>query len=134
MKERDAQSFWQSYHRGYTRVGFHDREVRETGLGEGPDSEPIIHRGGRWSGLEQTQEPMTRVRDPSRAARDRTEAQTGRHARCHALYPMAAQRSGGNRRDSASWVLRAVWCRDPARRSPCPSPAGPVDALERMPD
>ncbi len=43
-------------------IGFKDQEVLEIGLGQGADSEQIIRRGGRWSGLDLTQESVTRVR------------------------------------------------------------------------
>jgi SAM-dependent methyltransferase len=38
------------------------KRVLEIGLGQGADSEQIIRRGGRWSGLELTQESVDRVR------------------------------------------------------------------------
>lgn len=42
-------------------IGVKDKEVLEIGLGQGADSEQIIRRGGRWSGLDLTQESVTRV-------------------------------------------------------------------------
>lgn len=44
------------------RVDWHDRKVLEIGLGQGAESEQIIRRGGRWSGLDLTQESVDRVR------------------------------------------------------------------------
>lgn len=44
------------------RVDWCDRKVLEIGLGQGTESEQIIRRGGRWSGLDLTQESVDRVR------------------------------------------------------------------------
>lgn len=44
------------------RVDWRDRKVLEIGLGQGAESEQIIRRGGRWSGLDLTQESTDRVR------------------------------------------------------------------------
>ncbi len=44
------------------RVNWCDRKVLEIGLGQGAESEQIIRRGGRWSGLDLTQESVERVR------------------------------------------------------------------------
>lgn len=44
------------------RVEWDDRKVLEIGLGQGAESEQIIRRGGRWSGLDLTQESVDRVR------------------------------------------------------------------------
>jgi SAM-dependent methyltransferase len=44
------------------RVDWRDRKVLEIGLGQGAESEQIIRRGGRWSGLDLTQESVDRVR------------------------------------------------------------------------
>jgi SAM-dependent methyltransferase len=44
------------------RVDWRDRKVLEIGLGQGTESEQIIRRGGRWSGLDLTQESVDRVR------------------------------------------------------------------------
>lgn len=43
-------------------VEFEGKRVLEIGLGQGADSEQVIRRGGRWSGLELTQESVDRVR------------------------------------------------------------------------
>lgn len=44
------------------RVDWQDRDVLELGLGQGSESEQIIRRGGRWSGLDLTSEAVERVR------------------------------------------------------------------------
>jgi SAM-dependent methyltransferase len=44
------------------RVDWRDRKVLEIGLGQGSESEQIIRRGGRWSGLDLTAESVDRVR------------------------------------------------------------------------
>jgi SAM-dependent methyltransferase len=44
------------------RIDWRDRKVLEIGLGQGAESEQIIRRGGRWSGLDLTQESVDRVR------------------------------------------------------------------------
>lgn len=44
------------------RFDFRDRKVLEIGLGQGAESEQIIRRGGRWSGLDLTAESVERVR------------------------------------------------------------------------
>lgn len=43
------------------RFDFRDRTVLEIGLGQGAESEQIIRRGGRWSGLDLTAESVERV-------------------------------------------------------------------------
>jgi ubiquinone/menaquinone biosynthesis C-methylase UbiE len=47
-------------------VGFSGRKVLEIGLGQGADSEQIIRRGGRWSGLDLTPASVTRVKERMR--------------------------------------------------------------------
>ena len=42
-------------------VDWHDRDVLEIGLGEGAESEQLIRRGARWSGLDLTEESVDRV-------------------------------------------------------------------------
>jgi SAM-dependent methyltransferase len=42
-------------------IGWRDRDVLEIGLGQGADSEQLIRRGARWSGLDLTQESVDRV-------------------------------------------------------------------------
>ena len=44
------------------RIDWRGRKVLEIGLGQGAESEQIIRRGGRWSGLDLTQESVDRVR------------------------------------------------------------------------
>jgi SAM-dependent methyltransferase len=44
------------------RFKFRDRKVLEIGLGQGAESEQIIRRGGRWTGLDLTRESVDRVR------------------------------------------------------------------------
>ena len=44
------------------RFDFRERRVLEIGLGQGAESEQIIRRGGRWSGLDLTRESVDRVR------------------------------------------------------------------------
>jgi SAM-dependent methyltransferase len=44
------------------RIEWRGRTVLEIGLGQGAESEQIIRRGGRWSGLDLTQESVDRVR------------------------------------------------------------------------
>lgn len=44
------------------RFDFRDHSVLEIGLGQGAESEQIIRRGGRWSGLDLTRESVDRVR------------------------------------------------------------------------
>ncbi len=44
------------------RFEWRGRTVLEIGLGQGAESEQIIRRGGRWSGLDLTQESVDRVR------------------------------------------------------------------------
>jgi len=48
------------------RVEFGGKRVLEIGLGQGSDSEQIIHRGGRWSGLDLTEASVKRVRERMR--------------------------------------------------------------------
>lgn len=43
-------------------INFFGKKLLEIGLGEGADSEQIIRRGGRWSGLDLTAESVARVR------------------------------------------------------------------------
>lgn len=43
------------------QIDWADRDVLEIGLGQGAESEQIIRRGGRWSGLDLTQESVARV-------------------------------------------------------------------------
>jgi SAM-dependent methyltransferase len=42
-------------------VDWRDKDVLEIGLGQGADSEQLIRRGARWSGLDLTQESVDRV-------------------------------------------------------------------------
>jgi SAM-dependent methyltransferase len=44
------------------RANFSGKKVLEIGLGQGADSEQIIRRGGRWSGLDLTTESVARVK------------------------------------------------------------------------
>ena len=44
------------------RIRFEGKQVLEIGLGQGADSEQIIGRGARWSGLDVTPESVDRVR------------------------------------------------------------------------
>lgn len=44
------------------RTDWRDRKVLEIGLGQGADSEQLIRRGARWSGLDLTHESVERVR------------------------------------------------------------------------
>lgn len=44
------------------RIDWRDRRVLEIGLGEGSESEQLIRRGARWSGLDLTPESVDRVR------------------------------------------------------------------------
>lgn len=44
------------------RIDWRDRKVLEIGLGQGAESEQLIRRGARWSGLDLTQESVDRVR------------------------------------------------------------------------
>jgi 2-polyprenyl-3-methyl-5-hydroxy-6-metoxy-1,4-benzoquinol methylase len=43
-------------------IDWKDKEVLEIGLGQGADSEQLIRRGARWSGLDLTPEAVHRVR------------------------------------------------------------------------
>jgi SAM-dependent methyltransferase len=43
-------------------IDFSGKKILEIGLGQGSDSEQIIRRGGRWSGLDLTTESVARVR------------------------------------------------------------------------
>jgi SAM-dependent methyltransferase len=43
-------------------VDWRDQQVLEIGLGQGADSEQLIRRGARWSGLDLTPEAVNRVR------------------------------------------------------------------------
>jgi SAM-dependent methyltransferase len=47
-------------------ISFTGKEVLEIGLGQGTESEQIIRRGGRWSGLDLTQASVVRVRERMR--------------------------------------------------------------------
>jgi ubiquinone/menaquinone biosynthesis C-methylase UbiE len=47
-------------------VAFAGKSVLEIGLGQGTESEQIIRRGGRWSGLDLTPESTARVRERMR--------------------------------------------------------------------
>jgi len=42
-------------------IDWQDKDVLEIGLGQGADSEQIIRRGGRWSGLDLTNEAVERT-------------------------------------------------------------------------
>lgn len=44
------------------RIDWHDKRVLEIGLGQGAESEQLIRRGARWSGLDLTEESVRRVR------------------------------------------------------------------------
>ena len=44
------------------RFDFRDRRVLEIGLGQGAESEQLIRRGAKWSGLDLTRESVDRVR------------------------------------------------------------------------
>jgi SAM-dependent methyltransferase len=44
------------------RIDWRDRKVLEIGLGQGAESEQLIRRGARWSGLDLTAESVERVR------------------------------------------------------------------------
>lgn len=44
------------------RTDWRDKKVLEIGLGQGAESEQLIRRGARWSGLDLTQESVDRVR------------------------------------------------------------------------
>lgn len=43
------------------KIDWHGKKVLEIGLGQGAESEQIIRRGARWSGLDLTQESVDRV-------------------------------------------------------------------------
>lgn len=43
------------------RIDWRDRKVLEIGLGQGAESEQLIRRGARWSGLDLTREAVERV-------------------------------------------------------------------------
>src|SRR5215470_8853196 len=43
-------------------IDFQGRRTLEIGLGQGADSEQIIHRGALWSGIDLTAESVARVR------------------------------------------------------------------------
>jgi SAM-dependent methyltransferase len=43
------------------RIDWRDQKVLEIGLGQGTESEQLIRRGARWSGLDLTQESIDRV-------------------------------------------------------------------------
>lgn len=47
-------------------IDFTGKKVLEIGLGQGAESEQIIRRGGRWSGLDLTQASVTRVKERMR--------------------------------------------------------------------
>ena len=44
------------------RIDWRDKKVLEIGLGQGAESEQLIRRGARWSGLDLTRESVERVR------------------------------------------------------------------------
>ncbi len=44
------------------QIDFRGKRVLEIGLGQGADSEQIIRRGARWSGIDLTEESVSRVR------------------------------------------------------------------------
>jgi ubiquinone/menaquinone biosynthesis C-methylase UbiE len=48
------------------RANFASKKVLEIGLGQGADSEQIIRRGGRWSGLDLTPTSVARVKERMR--------------------------------------------------------------------
>lgn len=43
------------------RIDWHDKQVLEIGLGQGAESEQLIRRGARWSGMDLTEESVRRV-------------------------------------------------------------------------
>ena len=43
------------------RIDWQDKKVLEIGLGQGAESEQLIRRGARWSGLDLTEESVDRV-------------------------------------------------------------------------
>jgi SAM-dependent methyltransferase len=68
----DYESFFEAYDKWYygrqghvlkalDRFDWHDRRVLEIGLGQGADSEQLIRRSARWSGIDLTQESVRRV-------------------------------------------------------------------------
>jgi SAM-dependent methyltransferase len=62
--EYDAFRYCREKHiiRCLDRINFCNKKVLEIGLGQGADSEQIIRRGARWSGLDLTAESVGRVR------------------------------------------------------------------------
>lgn len=64
FSEYDAFRYRREKHilRCLDRANFAGKKVLEIGLGQGADSEQIIRRGGRWSGLDLTSESVTRVK------------------------------------------------------------------------
>jgi SAM-dependent methyltransferase len=70
--QRDYQRFFDEYDAwrydqeghipgGLDHFEWRDRDVLEIGLGQGAESEQLIRRGARWSGLDLTQESVDRV-------------------------------------------------------------------------
>lgn len=70
--QRDYERFfrrydaWRYHQEGHIlacldRFDWHGREVLEIGLGQGAESEQLIRRGARWSGLDLTEESVNRV-------------------------------------------------------------------------
>jgi SAM-dependent methyltransferase len=62
-----AYDAWRYHQEGHIpacldRFDFRDKRVLEIGLGQGAESEQLIRRGARWSGLDLTQESVERVR------------------------------------------------------------------------
>jgi ubiquinone/menaquinone biosynthesis C-methylase UbiE len=47
-------------------IDFSGKKVLEIGLGQGAESEQIVRRGGRWSGLDLTEASVTRVKERMR--------------------------------------------------------------------
>lgn len=62
----DEYDAWRYHHEGHIlacldAVDWRDQDVLEIGPGEGAESEQLIRRGARWSGLDLTQESIDRV-------------------------------------------------------------------------
>jgi SAM-dependent methyltransferase len=62
-----AYDAWRYHQEGHIpacldRFDFRDKRVLEIGLGQGAESEQLIRRGARWSGLDLTPESVERVR------------------------------------------------------------------------
>lgn len=64
FSEYDAFRYWRENHilGCLDRANFAGKKVLEIGLGQGADSEQIIRRGARWSGLDLTTESVARVK------------------------------------------------------------------------